>query len=234
VTTFASIRNTATGAHKLPEVHNFGAKPGVKSQQRRADSPHNSWSLRSQENYILWIEVIVFVNNSTMGKRSCTSNPAVIELEGDALRSSKRRVLKAASSTAAMSLLAMRTKLPTAFSEEAFPLNEPSILLHPQRQVEATKYYPSSITDDEGGNEKSKVVASKKRRDVFHDGLKILTQPILTQPVARNPISSIMDTRRREAPNHPRMIPLGRPLPPAPLLPFLLLSRGVIPSTHKS
>jgi hypothetical protein len=119
----------------------------------------------------------------------------------------------------------MRTKLPTAFAEEAFPVNEPLFLLHPQHQVKVLKYYPSLITDDESEIEKYIVVAPKKRHDVFHDG-----PIILTQPAVRNAISSIMDTNEGEAPNHPRMIPLERPLPPAPLLPSLLLSRRVIPA----
>jgi hypothetical protein len=156
-----------------------------------------------------------------MVKRSCTSNPAMIELEheeGDALRSSKRRALQVASNTAAMSLLALRTELPTTLSQEAFSFNKPLPPLQ-QRQAKSVKYSVSSITDDEDENEKP---------DVFHVG------PYITQLALRKPTLSIANTRRREAPYH-RKLPFGRPLPPAPLLPSLLVpSRGVIPSTIKS
>jgi hypothetical protein len=165
-----------------------------------------------------------------MGKRSCTSNPAMIELEyGDCVApSSKRRALQVASSnTAAMSLLALRTELPTALSQEAFPLNKPLLLLHPQRQAKAVIYSASSITDDEDENGKNHVVASKKRPEVFN------APSSLTQLALRKPILSLASTRRREAPSH-RNLPLGRPLPPAPILPYLLMSRRVIPSTNKS
>jgi hypothetical protein len=161
-----------------------------------------------------------------MGKRSCTLNPAVIELEheeGVALYSSKRRALQVASNTAAMSLLAMGTKLQTAVSEEAFPLNKPAFPLNPQLKVRALKFHLSSITDDEDENERH-----KERPGVFHHGPRVLTQSTV-----RNPIPSIEGTRQREASNHPRKIPFGRPLPPAPLLPSLLLSRGFICSTQK-
>jgi hypothetical protein len=166
-----------------------------------------------------------------MGKRSCTSN--LIELECEervALRSSKRRALQVASSsnTAAMSLLALRTEPPTALSEEAFPLNKLLWPVQPQRQAKAVNYSVSSITDDEDENGKNQVVASKKRPDVFHVG------PSLTQLALRKPILSTAGTRRREAPNHWKL-PFGRPLPPAPRLPYLLISRPrVIPSTNKS
>jgi hypothetical protein len=172
-----------------------------------------------------------------MGKRSCTSNPSVIELEheeGVGLRSSKRRPPQviASNTGAAMSLLALRTELP-AFSEEAFPLSKPLFPLHPQRQAKAMKYSVSSITDDEDEDETNKVVASKKRSDVFHVG------PSLTQLALRKPVFCAADTRRREAPNHRNGRPLpptpfGRPLPPAPLLPSLIMFRRVIPTTNKS
>jgi hypothetical protein len=174
-----------------------------------------------------------------MGKRSCTSNPAVrVELEDvedTALRSSKRRALQSASNTVAMSLLTLRTELRRACSKETFPLNEPPCPLQPQRQAIAAKYSVSSITDDEDENETNKVVASKKRPEVFHVG------PSLTMAL-RKPILYNAGTRRREVPNHRQLpfarslppVPFGRPLPPAPLLPSLLLSRGVIPSTNES
>jgi hypothetical protein len=145
-----------------------------------------------------------------MGKRSCTSNPSVVELEreeGVALRSSKRCVPQVASDTAAMSLLALRTELPTAFSDEVFPLNKPPFPLHPLRQPKAVKYSLSSITDDEDENEKN-VVASKKRPNVFHVGPRTLTQSVLGKPIL-----CIAGSRRREA---------------------LLLSPGVIPPSNKS
>jgi hypothetical protein len=165
-----------------------------------------------------------------MGKRSCTSNPAMIELEygeGVARPSSKRRALQVASNTAAMSLLALRTELPTALSQDAFPLNKPLLLLQPQRQAKAVSYSASSITDDEDENGKNQVVASKKRPEVFN------APPSLTRLALRKPILSIAGTRRSEAPSH-RNLPFGRPLPPAPMLPYLLMSRRVIPSTNKS
>jgi hypothetical protein len=154
-----------------------------------------------------------------MGKRSCTSNLIELEYEeGVALRSSKRRTQLFASNTAAMSLLALRTKHPTALSEDAFPLNKPL-----QRQAKAINY---SVSDDEDENGKKQVMASKKRPDVFHVG------PSLTELALRKPLLTTSDTRRREGPNH-RNLPFGRPLPPAPLLPSLLMSRRVIPSTNK-
>jgi hypothetical protein len=159
-----------------------------------------------------------------MGKRSCTSNLIELEYEEGALRSSKRRALQVASNTAAMSLLALRTKPPTALSEDAIPLNKQLFPLQPQRQAKAVNYSVSSITDDEDDNRKKQVVASKKRPDVFRVG------PSLTQLALRKPILSTAGTRRREAPNHQKL-PFGRPLPPAPLLPYLLMSRRVIPST---
>jgi hypothetical protein len=78
-----------------------------------------------------------------MGKRSRTSDPAVIKLEHEkdvALRSSERRFMQVASNTAAVSLLALRTEIPTALSEEAFPVNKPIFPLQPQRQAEVVKY----------------------------------------------------------------------------------------------
>jgi hypothetical protein len=168
-----------------------------------------------------------------MGKRSCTSNPAVKELEheeGVALRSSKWRALQVASNTAEMSPLTLRTELPAAFSEEAFPLSKPlfpRFPLQPQRQAKAVKYYVSSVSDEEDENEKNKVVASKKRPDGFH------VDPSLTQLALRKPILSITGTRRREAPNH-RKLPFGRPIQPAPVLPSLLISRRVILLTNKA
>jgi hypothetical protein len=161
-----------------------------------------------------------------MGKRSCTSNPAVIVELGDedaALRSSKRRALRFASNTGAMTLLALRT------SKEAFPLNEAPFPLQLKRQAQAVKYSISSITDDEEENETHKVVASKKRPNVLRVG------PSLTLTL-RKPTLYVAGTRRNESPLA-RLLPpapFGRPLPPAPLLPSLLLSRGVIPSTNKS
>jgi hypothetical protein len=155
-----------------------------------------------------------------MGKRSCTSNPAVVELghEDDvALRSSKRRALQGAFDTAAMSLMSLRTKLPTALSEVALPLNKSRFPLQPHPQAKAMKYLASTITDDEDENEKNKVVASKKRPYVGHS---------LTQMALRKPILSIVGTRNFEGPNH-RKLPLGKPLPPPPML-HLLLSRKVI------
>jgi hypothetical protein len=90
-----------------------------------------------------------------MGKLSCTSNPAPTE-EGVGLRSSERRSRQVASKTAAMmSLLALRTGLPSVLSEEAFPLNKPHFPLQPQRQGKAVKYSVSSITDDEDETEKN-------------------------------------------------------------------------------
>jgi hypothetical protein len=154
----------------------------------------------------------------------------MIELEheeGFALRSSKRRALQVASNTAAMSLLALRTEFPTALSEEAFPLNKPLFPLQPQRQAKSVNYSVSSITDDEDENEKGQVMASKKGPDVFR------VTPYLTQLALRKPVLSTADTRRRETLNH-RELPVGRPLPPPPMLPSRLLSRGVIPSTNKS
>jgi hypothetical protein len=165
-----------------------------------------------------------------MVKRSYTSNPAVIELEheeGDALRSSKRRAVQVASNTAAMSLLALRTELPTALSAEVFPLNKPPLPLQLKRQAKAVKY-SVSVSDDEDEHEKNKVIASKKRPDAFHAG------PSIIQLALREPTLCIASTIRRVAPCH-RKLPFGRPLPPAPLLPSLLVpSRGVIPSTNKS
>jgi hypothetical protein len=166
-----------------------------------------------------------------MGKRSCASNPAVIELEheeGLALRSSERRALQVTSNTAAMSLLALRTELPqSSFSGKAFPLNKPLFPLQRQRQVKAVKYSASSITDDEEETEKNKVVASKKRPDMFQVG------PSITKLALRKPMLSFSDTRRREVPTL-RKVPFGRPIPAAPMLPSLLMSRRVIPSTNKS
>jgi hypothetical protein len=160
-----------------------------------------------------------------MGKRSCTSNLIELEYEeGVALRSSKRRARLFASNTDAMSLLALRTKPPTALSEDAFPSNKPLFPLQPQRLVKAVNY--SSITDDEDENGKKEVVASKKRPAVFHVG------PSLTLLALRKPLLSTAGTRRHEAPNH-RKFSFGRPLPPAPLLPSFLMSRRVIPSTNK-
>lgn len=166
-----------------------------------------------------------------MGKRSCTSNPAVIELEheeGVALHSSEQPALQVASTdTAAMSLLALRTKLPTGLSQKAFPLNKPLFPLQPKRKAKAAKYSVSSITDDEDENGKNQIVAVKKRPEAFHVG------PSLTQLALRKPILSIADTRRIESSNH-RNLPFGRPLPPAPQLPFLLMSRRVLPSMKES
>jgi hypothetical protein len=165
-----------------------------------------------------------------MGKRSCTSNPAMVELdygEGFARPSSKRRALQVASNTAAMSLLALRTELPIALSQEAFPLTKPLLPLQPQRQAQSVCYSASSITDDEDENEKNQVVASKKRTEVF-DAPRSLTQLALQKPTL-----SLAETGQREAPSH-RNLPFGRPLQPAPKLPHLLMSRRVIPSTNKS
>jgi hypothetical protein len=171
-----------------------------------------------------------------MGKRSCTSNPAVrVELddvEDTALRSSKRRALQFASNTVAMALLALRTELPRACSEETFPLNEPPCPLQPQRQAIAVNYSVSFITDDEDENDTNKVVPSKKRPEVF----RVFTMAL------RKPILYTAGTRRREVTNHRQLpfarslpaAPFARPLPAAPLLPSLLLSRGVIPSTNES
>jgi hypothetical protein len=172
-----------------------------------------------------------------MGKRSCTYNPAAIE-EGIALRSMERRSRQVAffSKTKAMSLLALRTELPSVFSEEtgAFPLKKPHFpRLQPQRQGKAL----TSITDDEDEIKKNNVVASKKP-DMFRVGHSSLTTLAL-----RKPILSIAGTRRRETPTHrkvpfgrpiPPALPFGRPIPSAPMLPSLLLSRRVIPSTKKS
>jgi hypothetical protein len=162
-----------------------------------------------------------------MGKRSCTSNPAVIE-KAVALRSLERRSRQVASKTAAMSLLALRTELPSVYSEEAFPLNKPRFPLQPHRQGKAVKYSASSITDDEDETEEKMIVASKKRPDMFRVGHSSLTKLAL-----RKPILSIAGTRRRETPTH-RKLPFGRPIPPAPMLPSLLLSCRVILSTKKS
>jgi hypothetical protein len=167
-----------------------------------------------------------------MGKRSCASNPAVIDLEhegGVALRSSERRALQVASNTgAAMSLLALRTELPSVCSEaEGFPLNKPLFPLQPQGQVNAVKYSASSVTDDEDETNKSKVVASKQRPDMFQVG------PSITKLALRKPILSTAGTRRREIPTL-RKVPFGRPIPAAPILPSLLIPRRVIPSTNNS
>jgi hypothetical protein len=166
-----------------------------------------------------------------MGKRSCASNPAVIDLEheeGVALRSSERRALQVASNTgAAMSLLALRTEPPSVFSEEVFPLNKPLFPLQLQRQVKAVKHSASSITDDEDETEKNKVVASKKQPDMLQIG------PSITKLALRKPILSTAGTRRREIPTL-RKIPFGRPIPAAPILPSLLIPRRVIPSTNNS
>jgi hypothetical protein len=165
-----------------------------------------------------------------MGKRSCASNPAVIDLEheeGVALRSSERRALQVASNTAAMSLLALRTELPSVLTEEAFPLNKPLFPLQLQRQLKAVKYSASSITDDEDETDKKRVVASKKRPDMFQ------VSPSITKLALRKPILSTAGTRLREIPTL-RKIPAGRPIPAAPMLPSLLMSRRVIPSANKS
>jgi hypothetical protein len=160
-----------------------------------------------------------------MGKRSCTSNPVVIE-EGVAMRSTERRSRQDAFflKTKAMSSLALRSELPSVFSEETFPLNKPYFPLQRQRKGKAVKYYVSSITDDEDEAEKNNDVASKKRPDMFRVGHSSLTKLAL-----RKPILSIAGTRRRETPTH-RNLPFGRPIPSAPMLPSLLLSRRVIPS----
>jgi hypothetical protein len=161
-----------------------------------------------------------------MGKRSCTSNLIELEYEeGVALRSSKRRALQVASSNiAAISLLTLRREPPTALPEDTKPL----FPLQPQRQAKAVNYSVSSITDDEDENGKKQGVFPKKRPDVFRVG------PPLTQLALRKPmLPTGVGTRRREAPNH-RKLPFGRPLPPAPLLPYLLMSRRVIPLTNKS
>jgi hypothetical protein len=162
-----------------------------------------------------------------MGKRSFASNPAVIELEreeGIAQRCSKRRALQVSSNTAAMSLLAMRSELPAASSEEDSPMNKLVFPLGPQRQAKSVEYTVSSITDDEDENAKSTVVACKKRPNALHVG------PSLTLLALRKPTLSIVGKRRLEAvPTW--QLPFGRPLPPAPLLPRNLL---VMPLTIKS
>jgi hypothetical protein len=175
-----------------------------------------------------------------MGKRRSISYPAVrVELEDvedTALRSSKRRALQFASNSVAMTLLALRTEPPRACSEETFPLNEPLCPLPPQQQVNAVKYSVSSITDDEDENETDKVVASKKRPEVIQVG------PSLATIALRKPNLYTAGTRGREVPNHQQLpfarssLPpasFGRPLPRAPLLPSLLLTRRVIPSTYE-
>jgi hypothetical protein len=173
-------------------------------------------------------EPILEVIDNIMGKRGCTSNPAVIvelaDEEDAALRYSKRRALQFASNTVAMTLLALRTS-----KEASFPLDEAPFPLQLKRQAQAVNYSVSSITDDEDENEKNEVVASKKRSDVLNGG-----HPLTL--ALRKPTLYVVDTRRHKSPLA-RLIPLapfGRPLPPAPLLPSLLLSPGVIPSTNKS
>jgi hypothetical protein len=173
-----------------------------------------------------------------MGKRKSTSYPAVRvemeDVEDTALRSSKRRALQFAYNSVAMTLLSLRTELSS--SEEAFPLKAPLGPLQPQRQAIAVKYSVSSITDDEDENKTDKVVASKKLPEVIHVG------PSLTIAL-RKPILYVACTRRREEPTQHQQLPfaislppapLGRPLPPAPLLPSLLLPRRIIPSANKS
>jgi hypothetical protein len=158
-----------------------------------------------------------------MGKRSYTTNPAVIEAEHEeALRSSKRRAVQVAPNTTAIALLALWTEALTASSEVAFPSNES--LLPPQphhRQARSVEDSVSAISDDEDEN-KTNIVP-----DVFYvDHIGVF----LVQPAPRKPILSIAGTRRCEASNY-RKLPFGRPLPAAPVLPSSLLSRGGIPST---
>jgi hypothetical protein len=159
-----------------------------------------------------------------MGKRSCSSNPAMIEVEQEevvALLSSKLRALQAASNTTAMSLMALRTKVPTALSEVVFPVIGPLCPPQPHRQAKVVKYSLSSITDDEKDENKINIVASSS---VVH------ISPSLAQLAIRTPFSFFAHTTRCEVPNH-RKLPFGRPLPPAPVLPSSLRSRGGIPLT---
>ena len=196
--------------HDSTHLHNFAVGLNLKS-------------VSSSEQIL---EVIVFLRENIMGKRSSTSNPAVIvesgEEEDASLCSSKRRALHFASNKVAMTLLALRT------SKEAFPLNEAPIPIQLQRQAKAVKDSISSITDDEEEHETNKVVTSKKRPNVLHVG------PSLTLAL-RKPTLYVAETTRHES-QLARLLPpapFGRPLPLAPLLPSLLVSRGVIRSTNK-
>lgn len=152
------------------------------------------------------------------------SNPALIDLEGEVFlgaKSPKRRALEVSRDTVAMTLLAMRSDPSTVSTLTACPLRKPHLALK-LKCLGTLECNPSSITDDEDESTKSKTVAFKKVTTTATFGHP-LTQPALLKP-------TLVTSNAQRCPM-PMLLPVGKPLPPAPRLATFLVSPTIMPLT---